>query len=263
MYTYTNTEHNRFFLKLLIVKARIIFSALPPDRPRAAKVKEFEARFEDLYNRARGNPVGEELQAFNRETRRYLNEFRELVLGILGKLLTEEYTINLKPSFINSMVSIFDHYDYLLGVYLKNEVPRHDPLLQDIFWLPVFIADARLIADNLEFFDEESREKADRFVRSLSTHYQFAITVQGFLRTGLKDFPIVRIYRESMGRLVEAFATFVVDLLQRAKQYKLPGTVTLLELDCTYRVLCYYNTQLTVYTNAPKPTCDPGVPALF
>lgn len=259
-YVYTNIEENRFWLKLLSVKAQIIYNSLPPDKPEVRNADIFHRRFEALYLRAKEEVAGKELTSLNWDARQTTIEFRNLVLGILRKQLLADFYLNIKPSFVNHIVSMTDEYLYLLGYYVQNKRPTYNPIVQDIFWLPAFEVDARLFRDNVEFFDTKITDRAAYFEKRLGSLFSFAITLQGFMRTELEEFPVLQQYRKNLRNTLNEFAEFVVDLLSLAHKNMLPGTLMLLELECAYRILCYYTTQLAALDESPKPPCDPGGP---
>ncbi len=256
-YVYSNAEENRFWLKLMSVKAQIIYNSLPPGKPEAPELQKLYRRFEELYARAQEAISGAVLRNLNSEARQTVQEFRSLTLEILAKQLKGVY-LNIKPSFVSHIVSMADEYLYLLGIYMQNKRPTYNPIVQDIFWLPAFEVDARLIRDNVEFFDTNINARAADFEKRLNALFSFAITLQGFLRAGLEDFPVLRQYRNSMRSTLKDFAEFVVDLLAMARKNMLPGTLTLLELECAYRILCYHTAQLAAIDEEPVPPCDPG-----
>ena len=256
-------DENRFWLKLMSDKAMIVFNSLSPDSPETGPTKGFYDIFEKLYARLLENPTAEQLPQFYRDAETATRAFRALMLDLLRKQLTLEFYMNVKPSFTNHVVSLADQYIYLLRLFSQNKKPDYNPIIQDIFWLPTFQVDARLIADNVEFFDEDVRSEALEYEENFSRLYEFAILLQGFLRTDVPDFPIARQYRKKITELLNKFAVFVVSLLTQAHANMLPGTLTLLELDCIYRITCYYTTQLAFQADAARPACDPGSPELF
>ncbi|MEI6101123.1 MAG: DUF2935 domain-containing protein [Eubacteriales bacterium] len=256
-YTYSNAEENRFWLKILSLKSQVLYNSISPDKAEGPELKNFIRRFEELYKQAEPDTEKNELMAVNRSAYTATGEFRLLVLSLLRKQLTQNFYLSVKPSFVNHIVSMTEEYLYLLGYYLQGKQPRYDPLIQDIFWLPAFHVDARLFADNVEFFDTKVRYKSEDFDRRFLDFFDYAITLQGFLRTGLEEFPILSQYRHELRSLLDEFAVFTVDLLKLARANMLPGTITLVELEINYRILCYHSAQLAVLEGENKPACNP------
>lgn len=257
-YTYSNTEENQFWLKLMSIKVQIIYNSLPPDKPEVREAELFHRRFEALYAKSREETAGSELAGLNQEARQTTYEFRGLALSVLKKQLLQDFYINLKPSFVNHIVSMADEYLYLLDSYLQNRRPVYNPVVQDIFWLPAYQVDVRLFKNNVDFFETYVVGIADGFEKRFDNLLNFALTLQGFLRTGLEDFHILRQYRSKMRDALQDFAEFIVDLLTLARKNSLPGTLTLLELECAYRIVCYHSAQLAAIEGETKPPCEPG-----
>lgn len=261
-YAFSNMEENRIWLQILGDGALLISHRLLPDIPEAQQAKAFADSFDRLLSRAMQKLTAGELDQLNREAYTATRDIREFFLNILRKTVTQGFLIMMKPIYINNFISLVEKYLYLLGLYMDNREPDFVPVVQDIFWLPIFYADARLIADNVGNFQENIRNEANEFSKNFTSLFQFAFELQGVFRIGQTDFPIANQYRKVVREALEQFAVLVVDLIRLAQQNMIPGTLTLLSLDNTYRKLCYYTTQLSIMAGLPKPACDPASPRL-
>ena len=260
-YTYSNIDEDRFWIQVIGEDAEILYTRLIPDRPEAHKAKELMNRFDILYNRADKNITGGELSQLNRDAYVATQEMRTLIITILNKQVLEGLFINLKPIFINNLISITEEFLYLLGSFINNKVPAYNPIDLDIFWLPIFYTESRLITDSLGDFPVDFRERCNNLTFHINLFYQTAVNLKSmFQRLGTHTFPIAVEYRDGIRTTLLMFAELIVDLMGQVRQKRLPGTLTMIDLDCVYRKLCYYNRQISAVDNKPMPACDPGGP---
>lgn len=257
-YTYSNVDENRFWLRVLAENAMMIRNRLIPDGTEIEAANSMAARFDALYARADRRPAGAELDQLNREAYQAARDFRSYILNILREQLTKGLYIYFKPVFINNMVSLCDEYLYILGAYVNKREPAYDPIIQDIFWLPIFYTESRLLSDGLGEFQVKLRQKADDFTVRFTMLFQTAVGMQGMYRIGDINFPIAVQYRRDIRDDLNQFAEYVVELMGLVRHNMLPGTLSLIDLECLYRKLCYYTMQISDLAKLPKPACDPG-----
>ena len=264
VYTYSDTEENRFWLQVMAEVALMIRNRLVPDGTKIIqKANEMAAKFEALYERAYKRPSGDELDRLNKEAYTAVQENRSFILFVLSEQVTKGLFVYFKPIFLNNLVSLCDKYLYILGSYTEKREPTFIPILQDIFWLPIFYTETRLISDGLGEFQIKLREQADDLTLSFTMLFQTALGLQGMSRIGEIEFPISIQYRRDIREKLNEFAEYVVELIGLVRQNMLPGTLSLLDLDFIYRKLCYYTVQLSDTAQLPKPACDPGGPRLM
>ena len=262
-YVYSNVDENRFWLQVMAENALLIRNRLSPEKKSEISQADLLAqRFDSLYDRAVQIQNTGQLAQINMDALASTKDLRSYILTIISKQLTEGLYVYYKPVFLNNLVSLTDKYLYVLGQHMQNRQPQFVPIVQDIFWLPVFYTESRLIADSLGEFQGTLRQKADSFTSNFTLYFQTALGLQGILRTDLTDFPIMNQYRAEIRELLNQFAEYVVDLINLTREQKIPGTITLLDLDFIYRKLCYYTTQLSVIAKLQKPACDPGAPRM-
>jgi hypothetical protein len=226
------------------------------------KANQLFTDFEGLLARSRQSLNAGQITQLNREALSAAQQFRVLLLAILKSQVTQGITIFFKPDFLNIMVSMADMYIYLLNSFLSGRQPEFIPISQDLFWLSVFYAESRFIADNVGDFSEDIRLRAVNFTNIFTRYFLFAVELQGIYRIGMTDFPISKQYRLNVRETLTSFAEFIVELIGLARGNRLPGTLTILDLDHIYRKLCYYVSQLSLIDDAPKPACDPTSPRI-
>lgn len=261
--TYSNEDINRFWLQIMGDISLLILNALSPEASEdAQEAREFSRRFDALLARARQKITPEELSRLNRDAFAAVQEIRQFILSILRKIVTQDFFFAFKPTILNNMVSLADQYTYLLVTLMQGRQPSFDPIIQDIFWLPFFVAQAKYIGDNVGYHQLVTRKKAEEFANILKEYWASAYELQGITRIGTNDFPIVHEHRRVVDETLRSYAEFLVEILQKSNQKKIPGTLSTLFLDASYRILCFYVTQLAVFSDAPKPACDPASPRL-
>lgn len=253
VYTYSNTDENRFWLLVMKENAQILFNRIMPG-DEAQQANKFTIKFQDLYNKINQT----ELSRLNKDAFILTNEFRNFIITILYKQLVEGLFVGLKPNFVNDYISLTEKYLYLLGTFLNNEEPKYDALEQDIFWLPIFLSESRLISDSLGDFQLFLRERADRFTTEFNLFYNRSTIIKEERNRIGVEFPAEAGFRNSVRLNLNSFAEFVVELLMSVKGKMLPGTLTLIELTCIYRKLCYYTKQVAIIAKQPIPACDAG-----
>jgi hypothetical protein len=256
-YVYSNSYENRFWLQIMGDNALIIRDRLIDAGPEKQQAKQFFSTFEELLTLARQNQSPEQILQLNRDASKTTQDFRSLLLAILKRQVTQQVTVFLKLDFITIMVSMTNIYLFLLNTFLNNKQPKFVPINQDIFWLPVLHVESVFITENVGRLEEDLRQKAISYMNTFASFSEFAFTLQQIYQIGTTDFPISNHYRANILETLNSFAVFTVDLIGLARQKKLGGTLTVLDLDHIYRKLCYYTTQLSIIQNVPKPVCDP------
>lgn len=177
--TYSNIDENRFWLQIMGDNARIILFAVPPVEARTRQSTALIRRFDELNTKARQNLTSQEQSQLNQDALSTAWDMRNLVLDILKKQMTQNYTILLKPEMFNNMLSLADQYIYLLNSFIQNRQPSFNPIDQDIFWLPIFITQARYISENVGFFEEQLRQRAESLANSFNNRFTFFNTIKG------------------------------------------------------------------------------------
>lgn len=261
-YIYSNEKENRFWLQIIGDNTIIISNKLPSKIPEVQQAKLLSDRLDALITRAHQNLPADELAKLNKDAFVTVQQVRAFILALLRDQLTKGRVTFIIPVYLNNLVSYIDKYLALLNAFISNKKLELIPIEQDMFWLPILYTDAWFIHDNTGIFLREIRQKAEHLSSILSDLYEFGTMHKGLHRIGTSDFPAEDEYRKNVRDQVESFAILTVELIGLVRINKLPGTLTLLDLDTLYRRLCYYMTQLNVAANHSKPACDPESPRL-
>ena len=255
---YSNAEINQIGLSILGDYAYMLVKAIKSDDPaRIQQAQNFAVRFDALYDRAGQELTQEESTHLNKDSFALSREFRTYVLDILKVVLTIGYEVYFKPTVLSHIINFADYYMIMLNTFLLGRKPTFDPIVQDIFWLPVFATQCRYIADNVGYYSRTQRKRALEFAEILNEKYIFAIELQGLTQIGTDDFPIAKAHRREVDAILKEYAQFLVGILLEERRNEIPGTLSLLYLDSAYRQLCTYSTELAVFSGNNKPACDP------
>ena len=257
--TYSNIDEHRFWLQIMGDNALLLLDAIHTDDTAAIQqARSSFQQFESLLSRAKQNLTPDQLSQLNQDAYSAVQAARTFYLKLLKMQLTENYFIFFKPTILNNMVTIAEQYMYLLGIFMRNHQPSFDPKAQDIFWLPIFITQAKHISDSLGFYEVNLRERAQRYATIFQNYLSFAIELQGLLRIDVANFPLAYTYRQRLENTLRDYAGFLVELILTVQQNGMPGTLSVLYLDRSYRLICYYLTKLTILADTEKPACYPN-----
>lgn len=255
---YTNTDIYKIGTSLVGDYAYLLAQAVRSnDQDRISRANYFASGFDVLHERVSQDLTKDERNRLNQDAIALSQEFRQFVLDILAAVLTKGYEIYFKPPILNNIINIVNYYIYMLDLFLKGRYPVFDPVMQELFWLPVFSLQCRYIADNVGYYSKTEREKAHEFADICNEKYLFAVQLQGYVRIGKDDFPIAKAHHQEVDAAIKDYAQFLVDLIQKKKQNRIPGTLDLLFLDSAYRQLCVFSTELAAFIGTQKPACDP------
>ena len=261
--TYSNIDENRFWLQIMGDNALLLLEAIHTDDTASIQqARNSFQQFENLLNRAKQNLTTEQLSKLNQDAYSAAQDARSFYLKLLKMQLTESYFIFFKQAILNNMVTLAEHYMYLLSTFARNQQPSFDPKVQDIFWLPIFITQSKHISDTVGFYEVNLRDRAERYATIFQNYLLFAMELQGLLRIETANFPIAYTYRKRLENTLRDYAGFLVELILTVQQNGMPGTLSVLYLDRSYRLLCYYLTKLTTLADTDKPACYPDSPRL-
>lgn len=255
---YSNTDINRFWLQILGDNALIILNALSPDETEeAGRAAELAKRLDALALRANQNPTADQTARINREAYQAAQDLRTYILQILTSLLTRKLHIDLKPTVINLFVDETEKYLSMLNAFMQNKKPEYNPVLEEIFWLPVFSVQNRYIADNVGYFQIENRDKALRLATVLNEYRGHSLELHGMARIGTEDFPMAREHHIVVLDVLNGYYEFLKNLVALQQQKMQPGSISLLYLDRSRRMVCFYLMQAAVFLDMKAPDCDP------
>jgi hypothetical protein len=262
--TVSNVEENRFWLQIIGDYARLLIHAIPPeDANELRQMRAFISRFDSLLDRARQDLTPEQLKQLNNDAYAATQDIRGFFLQLLNMQVRGAYPLLVKPAIISNAISFTEEYIYLLSYFLKDQPPPMRPLFQlDIFWLFVLSEIAKIISESLGFYQAGLRRRADAFADEFINLLLSCMQLEGISRIGTTDFPIAREQSENVMRELNDFDNYLSELLTLSEQNRLPGTVSVLYLDRSKRMVCYFKRQLAVLNNMEPPSCNPASPRL-
>ena len=109
-------------------------------------------------------------------------------------------------------------------------------------------------------YEDNLREKANRFALVFTNLLLQAIQLNGMARIGRDDFPLANQHYENVQDTLREFSGFLAELYRLAQQNKSSGRLTPLYIDKSSRTVCYYQRQLALLRGMPLPECDPASP---
>jgi hypothetical protein len=255
---YSNSEISLIGMSILGDYAYMLVQALiSDDAERIGQARDFAGRFDAMYDRAGQNLTAEERKQLNIDSIILTQQFRKFVLDILTVVLTKGFEVFFKPGVLNLMVNFTNFHIFLINSFLEGRQPKYEPVETELFWLPFFYTQCRYLADNIGYYARQQRERAAEFSQILIEKYTFTIELQGLVRIGTDDFPIAKAHHMEVDDILRSYAEFLVSLLLSAQKNEIPGTLSLLFLDSSYRQLCIFSTELAAFNKTAKPACDP------
>lgn len=256
--TYSNQDINRFWLNIMADNALIIYNAFSPANVEGARqAKEFADRFDNLVTIASQNQTGDQLIQTNTESFQAIQKFRIFLLELLNTMLTRKIHFDLKLEIINDMVNMAEYYIILLDIYMRGRQPVFNPILEDIFWMPMLLIQNRYITDNIGQYESMYREVAVKFTGIFTENWLGAMELQGFTRIGKNDFPIANEHHKFLYKITTEYYEYLANLVSLVENQRLLVPLSVLFLDRSRRLACFYLTNLSVINNYKKPDCDP------
>lgn len=255
---YSNQDINRFWLNILADNSLVIYNAFSPANVEDARyAKELANRLDNLSSRAEQNLTGDQLTQFNSDAYTAIQNYRLFLITILNTILTKRIHFDLKPEMVNDMINMAEYYTYLLSTFMRGKQPAFNPILEDIFWLPTFVKQNIYIADNIGQYDSIYRERAKKFAYVFNENLEIAMELQGFTRIGKTDFPVVKEHHKLMQEIMTNYYEYLSNLITLVDENKVPGSLSVLFLDRSRRLACFYLINLSIINNNKKPICEP------
>ncbi|MEI6101124.1 MAG: hypothetical protein WCP73_04725 [Eubacteriales bacterium] len=128
-----------------------------------------------------------------------------------------------------------------------------------VWMLNIYLGAIRL-EDNIGVTFLDYKTKANEFAHDFLVLYLRTQILYGFLRTGLPHFNMLDVFYNDVAAHITRYAEFVVDLIGLLEKRSFVGTLSLLDLDDYYRILCYIMKQLASVSIIRPPVCDPAAP---
>jgi hypothetical protein len=143
---------------------------------------------------------------------------------------------------------------------MQKGYPVANPLHHHLLWLLDGSGHAYGIAGDLDMVEKAYIEKSRAFAKNFDNLYLKAIEMQGYMRTGLLQFPSLDKLTEEAYSDMSAFKDYLQELFSLVKDKKILSAIMPLILDHMYREECYYLTKLSMVSQVKRPDCDPAKP---
>ena len=255
-------EH-RFWLQIFGDKARFILNDLSPnDTEKIAESREFIDLFDDLLGQARQALSEGRLDILNRHAFRAAQDFRKFILHIILLQISGNPIISMAPAILNVYVNETEQYMNILASFMENEENMYNSITESITWMMNLYMGTVRIEQSIGISFVEFSVQARNYAHDFLILYLRAYIMKGFLRTGAKNLPALDQLNDDVQKKITEYAEFIVKLINLSKKRQFFGRITLLDLDSTYRQLCYFMTRLSAVSRIKAPVCDPASPRL-
>lgn len=268
MDSYSNIEsalfEHRFWLQIMGDHSRFIFLTLAPSESKyLATAQEFIILFDQLLEQAHNSLSLIELEELNRKAYEAVYRLREFKIELLSMSLTSDLKTHLSSSFYNDMLNELEEYLFILNSMIHGPNPLLHPLHYHMLWLSDAVGHAAAIIANLDFVETDLISLANQFEMQFQDLNTKSQVMNGYLRTGLNNFPSLERLNEQVQTAIYGFMEFLEKIRDQRMDGKVLGVFMPLMADHMFREECYYLTKLTECTkNVRKPDCDPASPRL-
>lgn len=255
-------EH-RFWLQVLGDHGRFILNTLSPTEvEKIISANYFIQIFDELLAEAR-KPLNElEVELLTQRAQQYSLEIRDFKLQLIREHLVGNIKIELPPTFINHMVNEVEEYLRVIHWILNREIPTAHPIHDHTLWLPDASGHAGAVYCGLDSTERDLRNKSKEFVVIFENLYIKADEFEGYLRTGLQDFPALGRLNTQVENNILLFMRFLMEIEGLRISKKAVGTLMPLMANHMFREECYYLTKLSKATEVNKPNCDATAPRI-
>lgn len=251
-----------FWLQILGDHGRFIFNNLSPKEEKEMnRAYGFIKTFDQLLDQARKVKTSQQVLELTNAAFDYTNELREFKLHLLSRHLTNKIELHLPPTFLNHMVNELEEYLRVLELLrCENILPCMHPLHHELLWVKDAQGHASAIACGLDETEADLKKRSDDFRKHFQGLYDKAVELNGYLRTGLEEFPALCRYHCEVEVKINMFREFLCKLRELFTTKEGLGTLVPLTLDHMLREECYFLTKLSDVSNVQIPDCDPTRP---
>ncbi len=260
---YTLSEH-QFWLQIMGDHSRFIYNSLAPTESEYIQMAgDFISLFDSLMEQSHKQTTNAGLEELNRKAYEATHRLREFKIELLTLSITSTLSSSLPPSFFNDMLNELEEYLFVINSLINGQCPLLDPIHYHILWLTDAFGHAASILSNLDFIEKDLINLADEFEVSFHDLMTKSYMMNGYLRTGISNFPSLARLNIQAEYLIKEFMDFLSKLRDQRVDSKILGTLTPLMADHMYREECYYLYKLSQSTDdIRKPDCDPASPRL-
>ncbi|QHQ63752.1 DUF2935 domain-containing protein [Anaerocolumna sedimenticola] len=263
MFTNEVVFEHRFWLQILGDHARFIYYSLAPNEVEAIKeAKQFMDKYDELLDKAREQLSQSELDQLNQKAYELTYEFRQFKLELMALTLTAKIKVHLSTSFFNHMINELEEYLLVLIAASEGENPIFHPIHYHLRWLSDAVGHAAGVAANLDEVEKDMIEESKWYEKEFTDLFMKSVQVEGYLRTGLDNFPSLERLNEQAVNIMVPFKELLEDIMVLRSDSRLLGTLMPLMADHMAREECYYLIKLSQTAKTAKPDCNPAKPRM-
>lgn len=246
-------EH-RFWLQILGDHSRFIFYSLAPTESEyILTAQNFIILFDNLLKQAQKLTTETELEELNRKIYEAVYRLREYKIRLLSLSITSDLKIHLPPTFFNDMLNELEEYLNILNSLMYGYTPMHHPLHYHLLWLNDAIGHAASVMSLLDPIEKDLIKQADHFENQFDDLNLKAVTMNGYLRSGIRDFAALDQLNKQAWTTMNSFIELLENLRDGRMDHKVLGTLMPLMTDHMLREECYYLQKLSQSTDTVRP----------
>lgn len=254
-YEETALFEHKFWLKVLGDHSQFLLDALvPKEKEDIQMAMYFVEKFDGLLN----NVHTVDLISFAKDAKQAAESIRQFKLSIMQRQLEGKIVIHFTPTFINHMVNEVEEYIKILGYLVKGEVP---PIFHELHYHLVWLTDAAghagSIAGELDLVEKRLKEKSELYMKHFEQFYLKAIEMTGYLRTELKNFPVLKKFTKDVSLEMNLFSHFLRELEELELSEQILSSLSARMADHMAREECYYLLKLAQASGLEIPKCNP------
>ncbi|WMJ88950.1 DUF2935 domain-containing protein [Anaerocolumna sp. MB42-C2] len=263
MFTNEVVFEHRFWLQILGDHARFIFYSLAPNEIEPIKkAKQYMDKYDELLAKAREQLTQSELDQLNQKAYELTYEFRKFKLELMALTLTNDIKVHLPTSFYNHMINELEEYILVLVAASEGENPIFHPIHYHLRWLSDAVGHAASVAANMDEVEKDMIEESTWYEKEFTDLFMKSVQVEGYLRTGLDNFPSLERLNEQTVNTMVPFMELLEEIMALRTDGRLLGTLMPLMADHMAREECYYLRKLSQIAKTAKPDCDPAKPRI-
>jgi hypothetical protein len=251
-------EH-QFWLQILGDHGRFIFSNLSPkEKDEINRAYSFITTFDQLLDQSRKIKAPQQIMEITSTAFQCAKELREFKLYLLSRHLMDQVDLHLPPTFLNHMVNELEEYLRIIEFFhCENSLPCMHPLHHELLWVKDAQGHANALLSGFDETETELKKKSNEFLKQFRDLYDKAVELNGYLRTGIKEFPALCRYNSEVEIKILMFREFLCELRQLYTTKEGLGTIVPLIPDHMLREECYFLIKLSEVSNVNMPDCDP------
>ncbi len=255
------SEH-QFWLQIMGDHSRFLFFSFAPTQANYILTsQEFIILFDQLLEQSYKHLTRTELEELNRKAYEAAYRFREFKINLLSLSLTSDLKSQLTSSFLNDMLGELEEYLFLLNSLINGQLPLLHPLHYHMLWLTDATFHAAAILSELDFVEKDLINLTNQYEIQFEELYMKSIIMNGYLRTGINQFPSLERLNDLVWNIMNSFMEFLETIRDQKIDGKVLGSLMPLLADHMFREECYYLLKLSqTATNIRKPDCNPARP---